>query len=133
MVKALEDISIVGFDIHTTNAGAGTVQIWHKEGTYIGFETNNSGAWTLIMDTSFQGLGSGTPTELDVLNNHVSLLANEEHSFYIYSSLGVRYTNGVTEGILHSESPELQFFEGKGSGGVFSASYYSPRIWNGRK
>ena len=84
------------------------------------------------MNGPMEAMGVNVPTELDFLSNPVSLSANEVHSFYIFSSLGVRYTNGVTEGNLYTASPELEFFEGKGSGGLFSTAIYTPRIWNGR-
>ena len=129
-VQALQDVVVTSFTIHSTNAGSGTVKIWDKEGDYVGFESN-SGAWNEIMNEGFTSNGSGQQSPLAKLNTPVFIAAGTFHSFYVYSSVGIRYTTGSTEGIIFAQNSDLIFYEGKGSGGEIGAGTFSPRVWNG--
>ena len=134
-VRALKDITITGFEIHTRFNDIGTVQIYHKEDDYVNFE-RNSGAWDRIMnDNNVQGRGIDVPTVLDSSKiTPVEMLAGEFHSFYIHTSseLQIRYTNGNGEGNLYASNLHLEFYQGKGGGSTQFNSLFSPRIWNGR-
>lgn len=128
-VQAVQDVVVTGFTIHTTNTGTGTVKIYEKAGDYVGHEQDAT-QWNEIMnDASIVGAGSNTV--LPNLEISVVIPAGTTRSFYIWTSLGVRYTNGSTEGNMYVENQgELQFYEGKGSGGEFGGTF-SPRVWNG--
>ena len=76
------------------------------------------------------GLGENNQTVLPPLNVSVPVSAGCEHSFYVYSSLGVRYTNGASEGSVYASNEDIVFHEGKGVAGPFSY-WFSPRVWNG--
>ena len=130
-IKALQDIFITSFTIHTVDSGTGTVKIYEKEGSYSGFESN-ADAWNLIMnDPNVNGQGTGQQTPLGKLDTALFIPANTFHSFHIYSSLLVQYTNGGTEGDIYSENPgEVIFYEGLGADDEFGNTF-SPRIWNG--
>ena len=130
-VQAVQDIVITGFTIHTTNAGSGTVKIWDRTGDYVGSEGDPE-AWNLIMNEGFTGAGFGQQTPLADLGVPILILAGTFRSFYVYSSLGVQYTNGSVEGSIYSTNAgEIIFYEGKGTAGEIGAVTYAPRVWNG--
>ena len=130
-IKALQDIFITSFTIHTVDSGTGTVRIYEKEGSYSGSESN-ADDWNLIMnDPNVNGQGTGQQTPLGKLDTALFIPANTFHSFHIYSSLLVQYTNGGTEGDVYTENPgEIIFYEGLGADNEFGNTF-SPRIWNG--
>mmetsp|Transcript_25872 Transcript_25872/g.54682 ORF Transcript_25872/g.54682 Transcript_25872/m.54682 type:complete len:878 (+) Transcript_25872:275-2908(+) len=131
-IEALQDIAVTRFTIHASTTGTGIVQIWEKEGDYVGFESN-VGAWNKIMDEPFTGNGLGQQSPLVKLDMPLFITAGSFHSFYVYSSIGVRYTNGQAEGNLFTSNTEIKFYEGKGTSGALGTgpSFYAPRIWNG--
>ena len=130
-IKALQDIFITSFTIHTVDSGTGTVKVYEKEGSYSGSESN-ADAWNLIMnDPNVNGQGTGQQTPLGKLDTALFIPADTFRSFHIYSSLRVQYTNGGTEGDIYSENPgEVIFYEGLGADDEFGNTF-SPRIWNG--
>ena len=129
-IKALQDIFITSFTIHTADTGTGTVKIYEKEGSYSGFESN-AVDWNLIMnDPDVEGQGTNEKTPLGNLDTALFIPANTFHSFHIYSSLRVRYTNGNAEGDIYTENPDLIIYEGLGADNDFGNTF-SPRIWNG--
>ena len=130
-VEAVQDIVITGFTIHTSDAGSGTVKIWDRTGDYVGSEGDPE-AWNLIMNEGFTGAGFGQQTPLADLGVPILIPAGTFRSFYVYSSLGVQYTNGSVEGSIYSTNAgEIIFYEGKGTAGEIGAGTYAPRVWNG--
>jgi len=132
-VEASRDLFVTSFTVHTTTTGPGAVRIYHRPGEYGDHITNPDG-WNLVYeDEALDGRGNGKETPLGKLPRPVLAEAGTRHSFYVYASRGVRYTTtGGDEGDVFRESGELVFYEGRGSGGEFSASTWAPRIWNGR-
>jgi len=130
-IVAKRNITITGID-GSFYAGAQTVEIYYRRGTYVGFE-NNSSAWTLLGTTTVQGQGAGVATPIP-LTFSVSAAANERIAFYVtcqnsYGN-GNIYTNGPAAGTLHSENNDLQFFVGIGNQYPFSGTF-ADRIFNG--
>ena len=130
-VEAVQDIVVTGFTIHTTNPGSGTVKIWDGMGDYADF-AGDPGAWSLIMNEGFTGAGPDQETSLVDLAVPILIPAGTFRSFFVYSSLGVRYTNGSGEGNVYaSNAGEIIFYEGKGSGGELGARMIGPRCRTG--
>lgn len=76
-------------------------------------------------------VGAGSSTVLPGFDIPIVVSAGTVRSFYVWTSLGIRYTNGASEGTMFVENPsEIIFYEGKGSGGEFGGTF-SPRVWNG--
>ena len=127
---------ILGFDIHTVNSGSGTVKVYHKTGSFVGYEAT-PGAWTLAQTfsvTAGSSSGNGGYKVQDQMNfaSPIAISGGASHSFFMITSLGVRYTNGNTFDSLKEETDDLAFYEGKGTGSEFSSTtLYSPRVWNG--
>ena len=133
-VEAHKDLFVTSFTIHATTTGTGAVRVYHAAGDYGNVMTSRD-KWTLIYeDESLAGKGNGNETPLGKLSAPVFAEAGTRHSFYVYASNGVRYTtSGASEGDVFSENEgEMTFYQGRGSGGEFSASTWAPRVWNGR-
>ena len=119
---------VTGFTINTRASGTGTAKVYAKDGDYVGFEGNQA-AWTLIYEKSVTSPGANT--DLGKLDLALLVPANTFKSFHVWTSLGIRYTNGSGEGNVFSQTPgEIIFYEGKGAGGEFGNTF-SPRVWNG--
>ena len=127
-IQALQDLYVTGFTINSSASGTGTVKVYAKDGDYVGFEGNQA-AWTLIYEKSVSSPGANT--DLGKLDLALLVPANTFKSFHVWTSLGIRYTNGSGEGNVFSQTPgEIIFYEGKGAGGEFGGTF-SPRVWNG--
>lgn len=126
------DLDITRFSVHTSNTGFQTVKVWTREGDDYASFTTNSAAWTEIFNQQVNGLGRSQVTQLPKFNQKINVQAGTYRCFYVTVSGGIRYTNGSGEGNVYANNAgELTFYEGKGSGGQFSSSTWSPRVWNG--
>ena len=132
-IKASKDLFVTSFTIHTKEAATGTVRIYQRPGEYGNYITNRE-EWKLIYeDDALAGRGEGKETPLGKLPSPVLMEAGARHSFYVYTSLELRYTvSGGFEGDVFAENGDITFYKGRGSGpGEFSPSTWKPRIWNG--
>jgi hypothetical protein len=129
-VTALSNITINAFDMNINGTTTATVEVWYRPGSFVGFETSNTG-WTQLLTTTVTGMGAGNLTTVPSTLN-LSVPAGQTYAFYVTTNGGpsVRYTNGTTLGSLYASNTDLQFFEGKG-GGYFSVTN-SPRVFNGQ-
>lgn len=127
-IVATDDIVIDSVDVHLEQNS--DVEIYYKQGTYVGFEAN-SGAWTLAgTATNVTAAGNGVPTSVPI-NINLPINNGDTYAFYITATnVSLEYTNGTTEGALHSSTPHLEFYEGIGVAYSFGNTY-SPRVWNG--
>lgn len=127
-------VNINAFTVHTKDVSSGQVIIWAREGTYSGF-VNNPAGWTKIQDVIVSSGGNGTETTLPRLSLFYFMAAGSTHSFHVWSTLNLRYTNGIAgEGQPWTclENPgDLIFYEGKGCHNQFACNY-APRVWNGK-
>mmetsp|Transcript_35005 Transcript_35005/g.42822 ORF Transcript_35005/g.42822 Transcript_35005/m.42822 type:complete len:146 (+) Transcript_35005:1-438(+) len=119
------------FDIHTRSKTTVNVEIYTKEGSHKGFETNKM-AWTQICKTSVMGQGLNNVTIVpSKVTSPVVIPRNSLHSFYItLDTPDLRYTFGVKYGSVFLENDDLIVYEGKGSAGKFGTTF-KPRVWNG--
>jgi hypothetical protein len=126
-INALKPLEILGFTISPQGSGTATVEIYHKVGTYVGSETNQS-AWTLVEAITFTN--TGTPTRVNFTNSLT--IPQGVNAFYVTLTSGsVNYTNGTTVGTLLNSNADLQVFEGIGMSYAFG-SIFTPRVFNGR-
>jgi len=128
-VRAEKDITVTGFNIHTSNAGTYTVRVYDRSGDYVGVYGSSTG-WRTIFNGNVNCQGQDSPTVVGALSQSVSISAGSTHSFHIQTDSGIRYTNGSTEGNVYAGNDDITFYQGRGCGGVFNCGY-SPRVWNG--
>jgi hypothetical protein len=103
-----------------TSAGVVTVNIYTKNGTYLGFETN-SVAWTLHSSYTITSGGASVPTKI-VLNSPINLVGPT--ALYINGDL--RYSSGAAT----YSNPDMTVTSGIGLCGFF-ATTNNPRTFNG--
>ena len=136
VATALEDIVIIGMDIHTKATGSVPVEVFTKTGTYQGYE-DDPNAWDPVVsipELSAKGLGVPTALSFDgsVSSSHassVTIATGESRSFYVTMRSGdLRYTNGV-----HPASNDhlLIGSQSAGVGGYPFGPVYDPRAFNG--
>ncbi len=128
-VTALRSIILDSFEV-SMDAGTHLVQVYYKQGTYQGFETN-AGAWTLLGSTTVVStLGAGGPGIYVNVGNKLSLPANSTYAFYIQlpNATAINYTNAAS--LQTFTNSEVQLTAGAGKGANFGATF-SPRVFNG--
>lgn len=130
-VTALNSIDVNGFDMHFSSTGTGTMQVWYRTGSFVGFESSNAG-WTMAYTTTVTALGTGVLTPVPGTFT-VNVPAGQTYGFYVTAVTGgpqVNYTNGTSLGSVYVQNADAQIKQGKG-GGYFSV-INSPRIFNGQ-
>jgi hypothetical protein len=128
-VTASSNVILRRLDAHFL-AGALEVEVYHRTGSYHGFE-DDAGAWTLLGRVPLTGLGAGLPTPIPLALD-LSLEAGETCAFYVTntdaaSQPNIVYTAG--SGVVYS-NPDLCVFEGLGLAYPFGDAF-EPRAWNG--
>lgn len=127
--KPKTDVTVTGFNFVPNSSGTFTVKIYWKSGTHVGNETNNS-AWTLLgSSSSFSGTG-GAITRIPVTISK-QLTANQTYAFYIIATNIIGYTNGSSLGSIAVQNSDMIIYQGRGSGGAFSSSLFTPRTFAG--
>jgi M6 family metalloprotease-like protein len=123
------DIILFGMDIHTSAEERVVVEVWTKEGTHIGFETNVA-AWVRLLSSEIKGLGRGKASYLAI--DPLRLPATKKRAFYVtvVVGTGLRYTNGNGVGSVYTSNSDLVVIEGVGKTHPFGKTYPS-RMWNG--
>ena len=127
-VSVASDVTIHSFDINSSATTPITVDIYYKQGSYAGFETNPA-AWTLggTATVTPNGTDIATPVPVDI---DLDVAAGEIWSFYITGS-SFKYTNGTLEGAPFVSDSNLTIHEGLGCGAAWGSSFFTPRVWNG--
>jgi hypothetical protein len=123
-------ITVNSLDVDV-DAGAVTIDVWIKTGTYVGSETTPA-AWTLESATAVTGAGAGNETLVNI--TPFSLSAGQTYGVYVTTSVTgdsapyMYYTNGSN---TYSNS-DLSLSLGDGIGGQFGSLSVTPsRTWNG--
>jgi PKD repeat protein len=116
--------TIDSFAVNVLDMLPHTVEVYYKNGSYIGYE-NNASAWTLL--GTYQITGKGQDVAAILRAGGLSLVANQTYGIYITLTSGsLRYTN-ITQSYNNTD---LSILNGAGIGYPFG-SIYSPRAWNG--
>jgi VCBS repeat-containing protein len=122
ITTAASDVLITDLDVHLGIAGATTVDIYYKVGSYVGSEFSPAD-WTLLGSYAVTGSGTGIPTPVDI--DDLPVPAGQTYGFHMVSPI-VRYTDGAN---TYSDA-NLTLDLGVGCQG-FANCPFSPRTWNG--
>jgi len=124
-------IAVSQIDCNIWTGGISTsINVWSVPGTHVGNETN-SGAWTLLGSaTNPAPSPNGTPSPF-IFTTPFALQPGMYGIAVEYVGDGMAYTNGTAAGALFASNNELDFFEGGSTGALFTATQFSPRVWNG--
>lgn len=133
-VMPLTDLTVTGINFVPRSSTTYLVSVYYKSGTHQGFESN-SNAWTLLGTSSSFSATANNVTRVP-LTFSAQLTANQKYAFYIYAtgvttSASLGYTNGTTLGSLHSSNSDLEIYQGRGTGGLFSTSLFTVRTFSG--
>ena len=129
-IVATSNIEVNGFDVHISSTAITTVEVWYRPGSFVGFNTSNSG-WTNALTTTVTGMGTGSLTLVPATFT-VPVSAGSTFGFYVTANGGgsFAYSNGTAVGNIHVSNGDLNVLEGNG-GSYFSVTN-SPRVFNGR-
>ncbi len=130
-IVALNSINVNAFDMHFSSTGTATMEVWYRVGSFVGFESSNTG-WTMAYTTTLTAMGTGVLTQMPG-SFTVNVPAGQTYGFYVTAaSTGpqVNYTNGTALNNIYVQNSDLKVLEGKG-GGYFSVTN-SPRVFNGQ-
>jgi len=123
-----DDVLIDKFDVNVT-AGSGTISVYTRPGSYVGFEGAAAG-WTLMGSEVVTGAGSNLPTQVNV--GGLTIPAGQTYGFYVtvsdYPSLTMNYTNG--DNVFSDANITIATGVGKGNPD-FTGSTFASRSWNG--
>ncbi|MBN1598315.1 MAG: hypothetical protein JW894_08470 [Bacteroidales bacterium] len=123
-IIAHQDITVDSFDINIIDNLQHNVEIYYKQGTYVGFE-NNPAAWILLGD--FTVFGNGLDNPARVRAGGLSVEEGETVGIYITLTDGnVGYTNSGVD----ANNDDITIDCGVGLIYPFG-TVYSPRSWNG--
>jgi hypothetical protein len=121
------------FEGNFDSSATGTIEMWYRSGSYVGFTSDPTG-WNLLGTATLNSQGRDNPTPFDVGNTLV-VGPGEAIGLFMYldgSYSGVWYTDGTgfyTDGVV-----ELTLGVGKGdcsSEPPVCGETFSPRVWNG--
>ena len=127
-IVALNDVVVRSF-AGNYSVGNHTVELWHRQSPYAGFESSSAG-WTLLSTSNFTSAGSDLPSSIPG-SHSIKVPKGETHSFYITAQTNVQeYTTGTTLGAVLASDTNLEILEGAGVVYPFGA-IFEPRDWNG--
>lgn len=128
--KPLTDMVVTGFNFTPRSTTTYTARIYYKQGTMVGSEST-SGDWTLLATSSSFSASANVLTRIPVSFSQ-SLQSNQTYAFYINVDGGtLGYTNGTTLGALAVSNSDIEIYQGRGSGGLFSTSLFTVRTFAG--
>lgn len=130
-IKALHDAMLMTIDINLQTTAPADVQVYYKNGTFVGSETN-AADWTIIASQfAVPSSGIGNPTRIPI-DIYQPVLAGNTYGIYIVitSANNLASTSGTSVGALYKTDGILEIYEGKNVNGVFGANI-GPRVWNG--
>ena len=129
-----EGVTVLGMEISTTSTDNICVEVYSKDGTFVGFEENPS-EWTMLGAVTATGQGPTLGTRLSVGSfDPVHIGPGGRIGFYVAMPDPVmRYTKplqGELVGDVFRSNADLQIHVGSANGFDF-VGYESGRIWNG--
>jgi hypothetical protein len=117
-----------GVDMSISSVGTVSVEIWYRNGTFVGSESSSTG-WIPLLTTTVTSPGTGTL--VNVSGFSANLAAGQTYGLYVTTNGGgVNYTNGTSLGATNVSNSDITVKEGKG--GSYFVVTNSPRVFNGR-
>ncbi|MGJ8667633.1 MAG: HYR domain-containing protein [Patiriisocius sp.] len=128
-INALNDISIQSFDVNI-DAGTGTVEVYTKTGTWVGFDSDPA-AWTMVGSTTVTSVGENLPTALG-LDLDIVMASGETRAFFVATlDIGINYTDGTVTGNVLASDANIEHLEGAGKTSLSTGLLFQPRNFNG--
>ncbi|MEZ4687935.1 MAG: hypothetical protein R3B47_18295 [Bacteroidia bacterium] len=123
-------ITSIDFNIRTTVSES--VELWVYQGRFRDAAAfGNPSAWTQILNTTVTAAGYNNYTPVS-LPQPFEMQPNTFYAFYWYSTGGVGYISGSSEGSVYATDGILSIHEGMGVVSGFPTSGNSPRVFSGR-
>ncbi len=120
-------LTIDSFYFSPDYTGSDVIEVYYKQGTYVGFETN-AAAWTLLGSATVNVTSPNVPTVAPI--GGLTILSGETYAIYFTTtSQMLDYTNGDGTNQNYSDG-NMTIDLGVGKSYPFGATY-DPRIWNG--
>ena len=138
-IQARDHLVITSLAFDTNEVGYIKVQLYGREGSYVGHVDSLAG-WTKLADVTVKGQGLDNPTYLPEGSfDPVHVPDKEFHSFYLTSDgPNVRASKGVNENVEEDDAPErftwnsdIIIHEGVGKRYPIENGTFAPRVWNG--
>lgn len=133
-VIATQQVRLDFFNCFFSGPGAGTIIIFAKNGSFIGYETSDAG-WSVV-DSVVMNIPANGKYRIPIYLNH-EMNFFDTTAFYITfragNTAGVDYTNGngvVNIDSIYNFNTSLRVTEGYGTGSLFDAGN-SPRVFTG--
>lgn len=129
---AFKPMAIRSLDFHTDLKEPTRVQVWTRQGSYVGYERDAS-AWRQVCDTVVTGKGymQLTPIPEQYFSN-VYVDKGSKVSFYItLETPNIRYTKADTGTSNGGINADIQIYPGSGVGQYPFGSTLAPRNFNG--
>ncbi len=131
-IEPKRDLDLTRWQINTSGTDLVTVEIYWREGGYLGYE-NDPSAWTLLGSATTQGQGRDYPTSINVGD----LIVYEGRTYGIYVhlasySVGVRQLRWVGGEPTVFENDDLKLTTGVGMRfPAFSGEPFENEMWSG--
>ena len=126
-INAHHNIRVDSFDANIQGSGTDNVDVYYRNGTFVGNETNSS-AWTLAGTTTVTINGAGSPSHI-ALSAGISVPAGNILGIYI--RLHTNPNLRVTSGNNNISNYDLTLSEGKAITGSFTSAVAS-KSYNGQ-
>jgi len=127
-IAGLTDLTIDSFGVKIANLGLQGIDIYYKNGSHIGAETNAS-AWTFLGTTTVNVTDNTKLTTVPLGNLQVTM--NNTYGIYIQlSNANAQLSYQWQSNPVTRSNSELSITTGSGISHNFSGTYY-PRDWNG--
>lgn len=118
-IRAKNDLVVRSLDVHLAKPSSYDVEIWTKQETYVGFESDDT-AWREVAKVTIQGGGIGTATQVDPQKfNAIAIPSGSLQSLYVtLRSPELLYTkkNDLFRGDVFASDNNIEIFAGSGMG-----------------
>ena len=129
-VVATNTVTIDSFIISPQSTGNLTVEVYYRQGTYIGYETNSS-AWTMLGSKTVTVTSGGSGSKLTVPIGGLTIPAGQTYGLYVtFTSGNMNYSNGNGSNQTFSDA-NMTLNLGVGKSYPFGGTF-NPRVWNGQ-
>jgi hypothetical protein len=132
-IVASANVQIKGFDINLKNSGQAEIEVFQRNGTHVGHETNSS-SWTLLGTYTVTSAGLGNPTYLNLGAGAFSIQSGQSAGIYIRTTgtFSNRLRHHKTANNSNIGDSRVKYTKARQSGATFSTvktTLY--RKWNG--